>query len=555
MFSRLRITGRLDLTTPYEVIELLCLCHDINVPDNPTENDIIHAIYKLNQEPEVDLSSFDNRCQVVNPNVKWDETSLKLSINHLQRWTKEQTIPDKIIPGDPTPENPESHDSCILFRLCCCHGIITNIHTTSSQMVMALSAKRDKIKFQLIQNISANLDKLSIEQLTSLLTLTKLQFKELPKPTKDSILQESVKYKSTIIPVNHEQAIIHVGKNLGIDITLSNQPLEEYYILSKVKKDNYHPHDHKFREIYELNYFSLSRYFNPMLPKSCYKDDVLISMAKNEGYDNNQILTEGCYELLQMAYLEYNMYLYHPRHRLTTTKCVVTLEETKDFYFGIYGGEMTPISTVGLVENFHHHQYFFNPITNSEFSERIINKISKHTNDKNLKGIISIIRAKNSTIEAKVRRFHNLVKSLSESDKSKIIFGLNKLLHLAMYMRGWSGNGPYPTGSCPVDNPFDVFSKVTAAVGEYFLAVKDHPADQIQKAYLLEYRDNEFKVNRKHGLERKIEDAIKKITEGKDDVNSCIRTNSNYLAYTSWYYLTIISQPPPFELQSLRYIA
>lgn len=191
--------------------------------------------------------------------------------------------------------------------------------------------------------------------------------------------------------------------------------------------------------------------------------------------------------------------------------------------------------------------------------------------------VINVIEKynKNISIEAK-----NLIQKFQTSDsniKENILFCFNKLLEFGMYMRGWKINNQieYPlTRDQTVQGSEDYSDQInlnsTNALNEYLKSLDSLPVDIaniFNKLPLMIAKNSS--INSDINLEvccdvnqgLTISDRIQIVREGDEEVRnkagkpenvySCIRMSSNNFLWSSYYYLTLLNQLPPFNLKDL----
>jgi len=129
ILSRLDITGEIDSNTPKIVLEEICKAHSINS---------IYRITKSKKNKILVSKDYSNNnlriiAKYVNSECKnWRRSSLLKAFNFLQNidsFTKSQKR-FTFTYGPQTHEDPESLNSCVLYRLCKYYSLSTNFETT-----------------------------------------------------------------------------------------------------------------------------------------------------------------------------------------------------------------------------------------------------------------------------------------------------------------------------------------------------------------------------------------------------------------------------------------
>ena len=137
-------------------------------------------------------------------------------------------------------------------------------------------------------------------------------------------------------------------------------------------------------------------------------------------------------------------------------------------------------------------------------------------------------------------------KVLYELCPSELKSCVTSLLELAMYMRGWKGEGPYPLTSLETVGEVD-----KAKLTERLWALRQHLENDwkdLAGLPLLSYFQGHWSTS---GETMTLLQRIM-VVMGGEGPQSCIRMNSNLFAWTAWFYLMEFYQTPPFDLQSFR---
>jgi hypothetical protein len=151
---------------------------------------------------------------------------------------------------------------------------------------------------------------------------------------------------------------------------------------------------------------------------------------------------------------------------------------------------------------------------------------------------------------------------ISDPDtKRAIITALTNLLHLGMFMRGWSGSGNYPIriAEVPLSRDMEVAVNVTDAIAKYESSCRSlgKIGTQINNLPLVLYKDSEYQVSTASYEGITIGERIQ-IVKGGDrisNVASCIRLSSNWLCSSAHKYMIAIGLSSPFDIFYLRHIA
>jgi hypothetical protein len=524
--SRLDITGEINLNTPKIVLEEIAHANSIKFDiQNDSVTYLSRIIIKLSKSSIKDVISEDfendsNSLRViakyVNSHCKnWRKKTLLSAFNFLQNFISEENINSfskspkrfNIKYGLQTPEETESLNACILYRLCKYHSISTNINTTCEEMINNLKlyyyiSENSKIKndaqmyifdmlrFQYSANDIVNI--LSLETTKFLISdeiemheyedATKLGYEEFSKCA-FTILDETEEEKC---PKNACEAIVLAALQYKIDITECEDPLKEYSFL---EKEPYFPQDSKLKERLRISYIYpeslespwLDKNFNPNLPEKMYEGKDLINLCVQEGidiffednyFDEDYYTNEDkYYSSLQTVYLIETFI--HGKQGNISNKETTFLEKIEDLeydevvVYGVRGDirndnyEMRAYTYGELCDTFSNYKRFSDPITKELFNEDVIEKLylltqkerretesEKIYKERNELGDeIERVKIYNSNKNQYVEEFLEIYESLSEYDKDEVENFLTLFLHLGMYMRGWDGKEDYPLKS------------------------------------------------------------------------------------------------------------
>ena len=218
-----------------------------------------------------------------------------------------------------------------------------------------------------------------------------------------------------------------------------------------------------------------------------------------------------------------------------------------------------------LAELFKTKKVYYNPILFEYFSTTCMNKLKhlttiiyqneteKSSNEKlELYNIIQhidlLMNEKNTTILS----FYNKYQLEEQSEKIKLIECVNILFELSMYMRGWKGIGyDYPIEEALVEQQGIVDLNTSMCLTklenlEYYSIFGELPT--------INYNNGEFYVNTELTIKNRIDMIKRGDSEEENEMDTCIRVNSNYLCYTACRYMQLFNMDFPFNIVRLRYI-
>jgi hypothetical protein len=375
--------------------------------------------------------------------------------------------------------------------------------------------------------------------------------------------------------------------NYNIDITRSSNPILEYKALKKCGRIDYKPVDPWMIYWYNRNtlLFDLTFTFNPLFSVHYYNQACLRIMVQNEGYSQREISQGDPYELLQLAHVSETFYQ-GEMPNIKSNETPIDLDTVDDVPYGqllSYGqmaSHLNIISVSELINLFTNNQNFSTPFEpDTVFSPVSINKLKlilqnpygpnptkQMTYDTiqlrtRLLNIITDIEVLSRNTDAPTRSLLLSYQSSDSSTKHLISTLLTNLLHLGMYMRGWSGSGEYPVSSAEVTSPreTEVSINVTRAIATYesVKSTLGSIGTQINNLPLLIYKDNEYQVSTEHSNGFTIGDRINIVKQGDqtNNIASCIRLSSNWICASAHKYIIAIGHPPPFDIFYLRHIS
>lgn len=574
--TRLAITGALCSSTPFEVIEQVCLCHQIPIDlDSLDETDLDRLVSTINNTPvEVDDETF------VNPEVEWTPEFLRLALEHLDQWTQHRQIPETLEIGWISPENIQTLDPCILYRLCQLHQIQTTRDTNSDQMKIALESYKFQTRQSLIQQLQSKMEGMSLCQLASMVTLCV----PLEPYSLQNVVKASINYDQNTVPKTHEQAVIAAGFQHQVDISSSRFPLEEYRVLNLRKKRDFTPVDPTFKRLYrsQPRIYDLSQSFNPNLPKKCYDGKSLRMMVLNQGFTAAEIASHGSYELIRKSLEEDNFYRFNPTITLANQSTAVLQEPIQVeknqviiddqphpfddlICYGVYGEPMIAFTVSELIHTFTICGQFSNPSKANEiFPIRTIKKLSgwfrysSKQDESNLCQIIDEIQQRLTKIDAQTQRVKTQYNRFTTDEQHQFDIALVKLLEMGMYMRSWKGKGTYPMSSIETqydpDDPSH-FKRISEALSQFRVSIETDGGKLLYWAPLIDYRNRSFRVNIYDGSAQTIRDRY--LVVNKNDMldeRACMRSSSNYFCWSAFFYMRLLGKSTPFDIDMMREI-
>ncbi len=398
-------------------------------------------------------------------------------------------------------------------------------------------------------------------------------------------------------PRTHVDAVVMASIYYKIDISAVKNPLAEYQELCRTP---YFPIDRNIAKRLQvtnkhpdsIDNPHLDQVFNPNLPSNIYDDNDLIAMCTDEGYDNDDIRDEGAYSLLQLSY--FLPTFFHGKqgniiNEETTMLELINSDRTEEgleydnvVVYGIRDNNMIAYSYGELSDIFRNYKKFQRPNGNNDlFDDTVINKLYSlcHKDQRNdeseecfrerlkLGEEIDSVKLYLQTNQAQVHEFINRYERYEVHEQNIIEDFLTQLLHCAMYMRGWRGEGSYPLTSEETTNERElqpvIDLRVTESIRQLDSIIEnmnnlEGMGDLIKELPLIfyHYRSGELlpSTSEEEGLT--IIERINIVKGGEDgSLQSCIRMSSNRFAASAYYYMNLIRMEQPFILVDLAHIA
>lgn len=313
------------------------------------------------------------------------------------------------------------------------------------------------------------------------------------------------------------------------DISLAMNPLREFLFLKKNSWEN-GPDDSGMKRIWSSNpdFFDMTKTINPIFGWKFYSNLTQIMMRYGI-FPEIERIPESNEE-------KFNMILGLKRwHRGMLPTCnVETLISLEDVQvspniisFGS-GSSGTSYSIEEIIESF---------IVRDDFVTPDLKKLTK----REVKSLMYI--CENVPLIEICNKILNKTKpKIDESHLPQ----LRDLLELGMMMRGWS-SGPFPL------NSEDTLSSDIDAIS-LRISLKWNSMGKLDKKVLnlplMTWRNGIF-MKISDGDGKNFDERMKSILSEK----SCIRTSSNYICFSCWYYINMISNETPFSLRDVSFIS
>ena len=533
--------------------------------------------------------------------------------------------------GPQTPEHPDSLNACILYGICKTNRINTQSYTTIDEMAsnieMLFSLSDDTIHHSIrstIHNamIYGNVDNYQLinilsqidpERCVHMMNLRQHEVIErdnyIDNILTDNISEEiHINYQDLrsagteirmrnirIHPRTHVEAVAMAAIYYKMDISKVKNPLVEYQELGRtpffpvdrelakrLQETNQHPNS--------INNPRLDCVFNINLPVNLYEEEDLISMCLEEGYKNDDIRTDGPYTNLQTSYLLPTFI--HGKGidiEITNTETtmlddILDLEYDNVILYGTRGYPMRAYTYGELTDTFGSFKRFQMPNgINSSYSEININKLyilchkdQKHNESTEtfrerleLADEIDRTRLYLRSNQEQVRQFIERYEHFNSEQKTQVQCFITLLMESAMYMRGWSGEGPYPLLATDTNVEYEeqpnIELRVTQSIQDIDNMLDElnnidntgNFGDLVKRLPLIfyHYRSGELLPSTSEEEGITIYQRINIVKGGENgSIQSCIRMSSNRFAASSYYFMRLLSMPLPFNISDMAHI-
>lgn len=552
------VIRRCDSNTPHCVLVHIAKSHGVSDCEDLSNNDLLEKIIKHPYLKYTDENYEPKKACFINSNVIWNKNHLNSAFLF---WKKIENI-----------MNNERKIGIVLFR----------------------SLLLDETDFHLGIPTNKNPIALSPGILFALVTrFTSLECNNFTTP-KDMILALKKIFTSLEYTENKESIdddvdpILIAGKKYSFDLSWVKEPSMQREQLKHLTSGVRCFTDPFLKKWYSRNpfLFNLRYTFNNNLPRECYtENDIRAIYHYNGGSLNENHSITDMVVYIQIASLLNNFYWGdHPNIKNRKTLLYQTdLDEIPNYQilsYGLITGEMQGTTFSELLTIFKEKKYFANlfhfedsyliskPIftnLNIRKLQNIINTcISIYTKDKPME-LESIIQLRDYIVELQKipneDTFLILLLDRFKSEENQLIICLRKMFQLAMYMRGWnpdlSGN-EYPIEKAISDESefTEINLRCTIAVNQLEIEI-----NKLSKSH--NFLDlpcfkwvNGFYIKSDLVENDTIGSRIQNIKIGnEDDVNSCIRNSSNYLAATYYRYMKLMNLPVEFDITKLRFIS
>lgn len=600
----LNITTPLTIDTPLCVLQDVAEAHNVCFELTDTPESLLQAIHhaptitvNINSMTAADFST---AAIFVNQHCTWKRGAIRLALSWIHDFARDiksygehYRVQGRC--GPIIPDCIQSLNSCMLYRICLEHKLIMYSHTTEAElihMVQLVQHESVKIKDALVTHITQLPRALLVELATHLHVSVPIPppdtctVMSLPQPcvmeysnmeTMYPVFNNLAALRKLIIPTRDMGAVALGAISMRQDFSYATDPIKTY-----LEVKNQQPiTDNWYRLWLRLNpdMFNLTKTFNPLLPAAYYEALTLNQLAHQAGYSKYDLERDSSYNLLQTAYLTETFYaglrpgLYQERtvinrHRLTkVVNGQIVLSPKLQRNLVSYGHPGTTFKCYTLDElnaSFRSTKDFSNCGEAGMVFDSIaivkLQRIALMWEHRDLVGVIEdILHFKGYDVNT--QEFIVWYRDATPAHQEQVVQLLRLILQMGMYMRGWTGAGPYPLEKAPlnIQAPDEVMIAVTDQYRAYDLLCKGCAPEvvtQVQNLPLVRRNDTQYRLSDSDfdGLTvgRRIE--IARDGDTQTNMAGCIRLTSNWLCASMHRYLIIVGEPAPFELYKLAVV-
>ena len=589
--SRIKLIGGVDLTTPVGVIDELCKFYHIDV-DARSLNNLIYRSKVITTlliqdskiskpSPPYNLNDMRNIATYLNyKDIEWRAEDILASYQFLnaadkhlgrQDINKIKGLISNRTYGEIKPKSVTldyltiySMSKRLNIRL---EDVKYDPRTTLNLVRRYVSSNKEDMEIKIISNIHSF-------GLSSLYRLISSSGRD-PRgskyyiPNVSSITEfhsQIVKEEVPGVPKNGDEAVVMAVLHYNLDISGTDDPLITYHQIVKNPR-------------YRVYFPSITRKYNPSLPRCLYGNTLLKKLAIDEGYSRKRINNEDPLILCKQSILLNNFV--HGRVKRYSNKVtsiyrtpIEELEYHKCVSYGRAAGAGSGDTWIvytyrELFDTFEYNREFNIPDKKSDdiFTNQNIRKlllltsVNKYIGENNPSDRKDLNRKVKQIISSRKKlsiETQALVEYCKDSGNlSKISQAFSILTKATMYMRGWDGNEVYPLIKAvhPNDREQEVFYQVITNLSLYEKYIRSNGVELLMNTLpLVQYNEGNFLRNRDVDKGLTIGNRIDIIKDKNSDDNqySCIRTTSNWFLASIYRYRTILKLDHDFDIDKAR---
>lgn len=537
----------------------------INIERNINTSDVI--LWKQSMTPsrlnndnqlEFDVETLPSLARFINHReITWTLETLETAFKHILPFITGDymNVPEvPILCGPKTPDSPESYDASMLYCICKALKIQTNMYMEIEDMGRCIDIYLSPRNSLIKQDTIWINDDLSVS-------------------SKSNQMSDPHWLIENYVPKSHEEAIVLAFQRWEIQLFYAASPLKAYTDRSKdrlltciSKRDD--------------SWLTCRRLLPCLL--NFYTEDERKRFVYEEG------LEQGEEHLLDTLNPRNHIYegihgAYPPRMKhyetMITMMSFKNIDEIENDYIFTIGkvsehNELKLISLSELNQWFRSQQSFTLPYDPLHYFGNIsINKLERFV-ERNIeisdnirrkllidtRSIINTIRERHASL-IDIRR---MLRSLDEEEKRQVITYLMSIKDLSFFMRGWKigSNEDIPLSSSNTQSEeSDIsyielnYSKQKNIIVDIFNNMPTELQDMVDTLPLLSRCPRgDFYLCSSHVVGKTISEKLGIIENHQNTDDACIRISSNYLLYSTWYYLDSLGVDS-FNINSLDFIS
>lgn len=411
-----------------------------------------------------------------------------------------------------------------------------------------------------------------------------------------------------IKPKTNYEAIIYAAVKHKINITSSSSPLKE---IDNLKRTRYIPYCNTFARKYSTNskFYNINKKWCENLSnQEIYTIEQMKFFALDEGYEKvNSLSFNEINSYLKSTRSIMNFYFgRHPECKEINTIITLTpINEIPDdelICFGIERtGDLLYTCIDEIVDFFKNMKFYVYPSKLGPIDERVINKLRLFCSNatgklvnktKKLIEIMTELDKIKKLLDCKVKDLKIKISKLDNETKENVDYFFRKCMEMGLYMRGWKiepdKNFPLLSQDTIINEKFEtkpnynidpniygegfvytnkqkIMDNTVIAYEESMEILKELPIDisnDIKLLQTLRFTENgqteEIMGYLFRGAyvyqDETLIDSMKSIYKGINNSDSCMRTNSNWILYSSVWYRLIFDFEVPFRIDKIQSI-
>lgn len=523
-----------------------------------------HMIHRLKTCPEeLRLSTMTDARKIIimiNPDEStWNSDNINKAKDFLLSCINEQLKRDNILQygiGEQTNKNYKRYGILPCYKFCMDNGVKLE-HNITIDALYNITRMLLYDKMTLISHL------MSLPSSDIINTIMSYGIDRCKYVIRESRLVTMSKFVNEILHKDMEREYYISWASLRLDINLYDYDMPYIAITLFPQYNRYEP---------QHAMISLLDTFEPRLPIDCYKTSTLRHLALLEGLEGPSSTDKRLYYdfLINQRNTPTFYKGKHPRVMNDTSPIyfndICDIKEEHLISYGTYDNMMC-IPLIELDENLVHTMDLVD-MDGRPLTTTCINKLLRilHTYNSNddivihLKNTIANIKNRISKLDEDDKLFIAYYKN--HNNKDVIRSFLLQCMQCSMYMRGWDGLTPhsYPLDGQTSLREAQIFSNVSVALAQIKEFEEKEPQiyDKIMTLNLYAI-DHNFTFNQDITWKRDKTGVLKSkfsiISDNNpDNVEACIRTNSNWILGTILHYSDLIGITYGFDIKKVRFI-